>query len=180
MLIYDTIDKYRSFLTWSFAVPRRALLISISLPVLGFLLFTTLPKDFFPAQDRDMFRINIELPSNASAEKTLERAVKSVLSQTYSNFELICVVNNSGDKTEDILLKFAAEDDRVVVTSSSAGLVPALNKGLSVATSEIIGRQDADDYWYPNKLESQVSFLENNSDIDFTVLHNVSDFFSPR
>ena len=68
------LDKYRSFLTWSFAVPRRALLISISLPVLGFLLFTTLPKDFFPAQDRDMFRINIELPSNASAEKTLERA----------------------------------------------------------------------------------------------------------
>ena len=68
------LDQYRSFLTWSFAVPRRALLISISLPVLGFLLFTTLPKDFFPAQDRDMFRINIELPSNASAEKTLERA----------------------------------------------------------------------------------------------------------
>ena len=68
------LDKYRNFLTWSFAVPRRALLISISLPVLGFLLFTTLPKDFFPAQDRDMFRIHIELPSNASAEQTLERA----------------------------------------------------------------------------------------------------------
>jgi multidrug efflux pump subunit AcrB len=68
------LDKYRSFLTWSFAVPRRALLISISLPILGFILFTTLPKDFFPAQDRDMFRINIELPSNASAEKTLKRA----------------------------------------------------------------------------------------------------------
>jgi len=68
------LDKYRSFLTWSFTVPRRALLISISLPLFGFLLFGTLQKDFFPAQDRDMFRINIELPSNASAEKTLERA----------------------------------------------------------------------------------------------------------
>ena len=68
------LDKYRNFLTWAFAVPRRALYISISLPILGFLLFTTLPKDFFPAQDRDMFRINIELPSNASAEQTLERA----------------------------------------------------------------------------------------------------------
>jgi multidrug efflux pump subunit AcrB len=68
------LDKYRSFLSWSFAVPRRALLISISLPILGFILFTSLPKDFFPAQDRDMFRINIELPSNASAEKTLKRA----------------------------------------------------------------------------------------------------------
>ena len=68
------LDKYRSFLSWSFAVPRRALLISISLPILGFILFTSLPKDFFPAQDRDMFRINIELPSNAAAEKTLKRA----------------------------------------------------------------------------------------------------------
>ena len=110
-------------------------------------------------------KVSIILPAR-NAEKTIERSVRSVLDQTYKNFELICVVNNSGDKTEDILLKFAAEDDRVVVTSSSAGLVPALNKGLSVATSEIIGRQDADDYWYPNKLESQVSFLENNSDID--------------
>jgi multidrug efflux pump subunit AcrB len=45
------------------------------LPFLGFLLFNTLPKDFFPSNDRDMFRINIELPSNASSEQTLERAM---------------------------------------------------------------------------------------------------------
>ena len=68
------LDKYRTFLTWAFLVPRRAIIISVSLPLLGFLLFNTLPKDFFPSNDRDMFRINIELPSNASSEQTLARA----------------------------------------------------------------------------------------------------------
>ena len=65
--------KYRAFLNWVFLVPRRAIMISLSLPVLGFLLFNSLPKDFFPAQDRDMFRVNIELPSNASSLTSMER-----------------------------------------------------------------------------------------------------------
>ena len=67
------LKKYRKFLTWAFDVPRRAILISISLPLLGFLLFGSIPKDFFPANDRDMFRIHIELPTNSSSTKTLEK-----------------------------------------------------------------------------------------------------------
>ena len=67
------LKKYREFLTWAFDVPRRAILISISLPMLGFILFNSIPKDFFPANDRDMFRIHIELPTNSSSIKTLER-----------------------------------------------------------------------------------------------------------
>ena len=42
------LKKYRKFLTWAFDIPRRAILISISLPLLGFLIFTSIPKDFFP------------------------------------------------------------------------------------------------------------------------------------
>jgi multidrug efflux pump subunit AcrB len=68
------LKQYRNFLTWAFSIPRRAIIISISLPVLGFLLFNFIPKDFFPTNDRDMFKINIELPSNSSTLKTLERA----------------------------------------------------------------------------------------------------------
>ena len=67
------LKKYRKFLTWAFDVPRRAILISISLPLLGFLIFGSIPKDFFPANDRDMFRIHIELPTNSSSTKTLEK-----------------------------------------------------------------------------------------------------------
>ncbi len=67
------LKKYRKFLTWAFDVPRRAILISICLPLLGFLIFGSIPKDFFPANDRDMFRIHIELPTNSSSTKTLEK-----------------------------------------------------------------------------------------------------------
>ena len=70
------LNKYRAFLNWAFLVPRRAIMLSLSLPILGFLLFNTLPKDFFPAQDRDMFRVNIELPSNASALTTMNRVIE--------------------------------------------------------------------------------------------------------
>ena len=68
------LAKYRTFLSWAFESPRRAILISITLPLLGFLLFGSIPKDFFPANDRDMFRIHIELPTNSSTLRTLERA----------------------------------------------------------------------------------------------------------
>ena len=68
------LKRYRDFLTWSFDVPRRAIIISLALPILGFLLFGTIPKDFFPANDREMFRIHIELPTNSSSIKTMERS----------------------------------------------------------------------------------------------------------
>ena len=67
-------NKYKEFLTWSFEVPRRAILISTSLPLLGFLLFNTIDKDFFPSSDRDMFRVHIDLPENSSSIKTAEKA----------------------------------------------------------------------------------------------------------
>ena len=70
------LESYRNFLSWSFDVPRRAILISISLPLMGFALFNFIPKDFFPTNDRDMFRVNIELPQNSSTLKTLEKATE--------------------------------------------------------------------------------------------------------
>ena len=68
------LRKYKAFLTWAFEIPRRAILVSISLPFLGFLLFNTIDKDFFPSSDRDMFRVHIDLPENSSSIKTAEKA----------------------------------------------------------------------------------------------------------
>ena len=70
----NLLKKYREFLTWSFEIPRRAIMISVSLPLLGFLLFNSLDKDFFPSSDRDMFRVHIDLPENSSSIKTAEKA----------------------------------------------------------------------------------------------------------
>ena len=68
------LSQYRKFLHWAFSLPRRAILLSASLPILGFLSFTFIDKDFFPSSDRDMFRVHIELPQNSSTLKTAERA----------------------------------------------------------------------------------------------------------
>jgi len=68
--------QYRKFLTWAFDVPRRAILISLSLPVLGFLLFGTIEKDFFPSSDRDMFRVHIDLPENSSSNRLQKKQKK--------------------------------------------------------------------------------------------------------
>ena len=68
------LRKYKTFLTWAFEIPRRAILVSISLPFLGFLLFNTIDKDFFPSSDREMFRVHIDLPENSSSIKTAEKA----------------------------------------------------------------------------------------------------------
>ena len=70
----NLLKKYRAFLTWCFEIPRRAILIAVSLPVIGFMFFTTIPNDFFPANDRDMFRVNIELPQNSSTLKSQKKA----------------------------------------------------------------------------------------------------------
>ncbi len=68
------LKKYRLFLTWAFENPLRAIIISVSLPLLGFLLFSTIPKDFFPSNDRDMFRVHLELPENTSTLTTESRS----------------------------------------------------------------------------------------------------------
>mgnify|MGYP006243611631 FL=1 len=86
------LKRYRDFLTWCFDIPRRAILISLSLPMLGFLLFGTIPKDFFPANDRDMFRIHIELPTNSSSIKTMERS--KLIRQQVINSNLIEIEND--------------------------------------------------------------------------------------
>jgi multidrug efflux pump subunit AcrB len=70
------LKNIEKFLTWAFDIPRRAILISISLPLLGFLLFNLDTKRFFPANDRDMFRIHIELPTNSSSTKPLKEFKK--------------------------------------------------------------------------------------------------------
>ena len=67
------LEQYRALLSWAYFKPRRAMSIALFLPILGFALFQTIPQDFFPAQDRNMFRVSIELPSNSTVTETEEK-----------------------------------------------------------------------------------------------------------
>lgn len=85
-------------------------------------------------------------------------AIDSVLGQTYRNLELILVDDGSTDDTAEVL---AGYGDKIrVVRQKNAGPAIARNRGIAVATGEIIAFLDSDDQWLPTKLERQVESLE--------------------
>ena len=68
------LKRYKDLLTWSYAIPKRAIMIAMVLPLVGFLSFPFLKADFFPELDRNMFKVSIELPPNSNVQST-EKAV---------------------------------------------------------------------------------------------------------
>ncbi len=94
------------------------------------------------------------------AQGTLDDAVRSILEQTLSNFELITVDDGSTDRTPDLLRDWAGKDRRVRILSlSHSGIIEALNRGLVACRAGLIARMDADDRAHPERLAKQVHFL---------------------
>lgn len=113
----------------------------------------------------DQPKVSVILPY-FNAEQTLERAVRSVLNQTFSNFELILVNNISTDDSTNIAWLLEGEDKRIKLSSEHRkGVSHAANNGNRIAKGEYIARMDADDLWYATKLEKQVELLDNNPQI---------------
>lgn len=96
-------------------------------------------------------------------EKYLDNTIKSILSQTYKDLELIIVNDHSTDKTRQIAESFVATDDRVTVLDSEReGVAAARNLGCEKSSGEIILPCDADDPNFPNRAEVSVKELEDN------------------
>ncbi|OJJ23807.1 hypothetical protein BKI52_05505 [marine bacterium AO1-C] len=111
-------------------------------------------------------KLSILLPFY-NAEDTLKAAIESILSQTYTNFELILVNNASTDQSRLIAQKFAKQDSRItIVDEARQGIVYALNTGLSHSKASYIARMDADDMALSTRLQKQVTFLDAHPDID--------------
>lgn len=102
-----------------------------------------------------------------NGEKFLKLSISSVLSQTYENFELLIYNDGSTDKTIEVINEFS--DKRIVIFNfdKNKGIVNALNFLIDKANGNFIARIDADDVWLQNKLETQMSFLNSNSNCDF-------------
>lgn len=103
-----------------------------------------------------------------NAESCVRRAVESIRTQTLVDWELIVVDDGSVDGTRAVLNRIASEDSRLVVLhhAKSRGLAHALNLAFSRASGRLIGRMDADDIAYPDRLETQVAFLTTHPEID--------------
>jgi glycosyltransferase involved in cell wall biosynthesis len=90
-------------------------------------------------------------------------AIASILSQTFSDFELIIVDDGSTDGTSAIIEKYRVQDERVVVLrKSNGGVISALNVGLQRCRGDYVARMDGDDISAPNRFEAQVRHLDQN------------------
>jgi glycosyltransferase involved in cell wall biosynthesis len=99
-----------------------------------------------------------------NTEDYLKEALDSILSQTFTDFEFIVINDGSTDRSGDILHHYQSfHDVRLKIYSQeNCGLVHSLNKGCALARAEYIARMDSDDISFPDRIERQVSFLEQN------------------
>ena len=81
-----------------------------------------------------------------NGEKYLEQTIQSVINQTYDNVEYILIDGGSTDGTVDIIKKYGVQID-YWISESDSGIYDAWNKGLSLATGDIIGFCNADDFY---------------------------------
>lgn len=87
------------------------------------------------------------------------RAIRSVLAQTWTDFELIAVDDASQDGTSERIQGEFGEQVRLLVRQQNGGVSAARNSGVSVAGGEWVAFLDADDEWLPEKLEKQLLAL---------------------
>jgi len=87
--------------------------------------------------------------------KTIEDSIQSVLSQDYNNIEYIIIDGNSNDGTQEIIQSYAGKVTKFI-SESDKGMYDAINKGLRLATGDIIGLMHSDDEFYDENVISKI------------------------
>lgn len=101
-----------------------------------------------------------------NCEKYLDESIKSILNQTFSDFEFIIINDASTDNSDEIVKKYLC-DKRIIYIKNDKNIwiVQNLNKWINLSKGEYIARMDWDDISLLNRFEKQISFLENNKNI---------------
>lgn len=102
--------------------------------------------------------VSIIIPTY-NRETTISRSINSVLTQSYTNFELIIVDDGSTDNTIEIVNSYKDERIKLIRLGKNCGANVARNKGICAAKGEYIAFQDSDDEWVKSKLESQLKYM---------------------
>lgn len=97
---------------------------------------------------------------------TLEKAIESILQQTYDDWELIMCDDGSMDSTYEIATRFSRQYENIITfqNEKNMGLNYTLNECLKKAKGEYIARMDGDDISLPTRLEKEVTFLEQHKE----------------
>lgn len=112
--------------------------------------------------------VSIITPSY-NCERFIAKTIESVLAQTYKNWEMIIIDDCSPDNSNKIIEEYIKKDNRIklIKLKKNSGPAIARNRGIEEAKGRYIAFLDADDLWYPKKLEQQIVFMDEN-DLSFT------------
>lgn len=98
-------------------------------------------------------------------EDKIEKCINSVINQSYKDIEYIIIDGNSSDNTKSIIQKYKSQID-ILLSEKDKGIWDAMNKGINLATGDIIGFLNSDDVYYPNAIQTVVDYFKNKQ-IDF-------------
>lgn len=113
-----------------------------------------------------------------NSELYISETIKSVQAQTYVNWEMIIVDDNSKDNTVDIVKKYMQNDNRIrlIELKRNKGAGNARNVAMGHANGRFLAFLDSDDIWLPEKLEKQLKFmLENNIGFSYTKYRTIDE-----
>ena len=125
-----------------------------------------------------MCRISVIIPYY-DRQETIIRCLKSVINQTYKDFEIILIDDGSTDNTHRIVDDYFESKSDINIThvyQENSGPSKARNFGIKLAKGEYIAFLDSDDSWKKDKLKIQIEFLNKNRDV--IILGSDFDFFN--
>lgn len=108
----------------------------------------------------------------------VEDSIRSVIQQTYQDWELIIVDDRSSDRSVAVVEKCMKDESRIKLCQleKNSGAAAARNHAIALAQGKYIAFLDSDDLWSPNKLEQQIAFMrENKSLLSFTAYQWISE-----
>lgn len=103
---------------------------------------------------------------NIGSKKILEKSIKSILEQTFQDFDFIICDDGSTDNTLQYLKEISKQDNRIrlLTNERNLGLAYSLNKCIEHSKSQYVARMDADDMCEKHRFQKQIDFLEHHSD----------------
>jgi glycosyltransferase involved in cell wall biosynthesis len=117
-------------------------------------------------------KVTVLMPAY-NAALYIDEAIKSVLEQTFTDFELLIINDGSTDETPEIINTY--HDERIIVVNQqNKGVAAALNTGLTYARAPYIARFDADDICMPNRLKVQYDFITAYP--EYSVIGSAADY----
>lgn len=125
---------------------------------------------------KNRVKVSIVVPIY-NIEKYLEKCIKSLISQTYNNIEIILVDDGSTDKSAVICDKFASEDKRIeVIHKENGGLSSAREAGITATTGDYVMIVDGDDWLDSHTIQRCINVLEENENVKCILFSYVKEF----